>query len=119
MVVSQGEIIDHGGYTDLIMRSKILRDFVHSTTATDTEQVSSPMNEFGNFTDGSRSVPATPLERIHNPFRFSETDIEPDESEPMIVEIEEEKKKIIQTETIQTGSVSYSFIFFITINNSL
>ena len=47
MVVSQGEIIDHGGYTDLIMRSKILRDFVHSTTTTDTEQHPFQMNEFG------------------------------------------------------------------------
>ena len=51
-------------------------------------------------------MPATPLERIHNPFRFSESDIEQDESQPMTLEIEEDKKKIIQTETIQTGSVS-------------
>ena len=47
MVVSQGEIIDHGAYTDLILRSKILQDFVHSTTTTDTEQYSSQMSEFG------------------------------------------------------------------------
>lgn len=49
MVVSQGEIIDHGGYTDLIVRSKILRDFVHSTTTTDTEQYTSQMSEFGKY----------------------------------------------------------------------
>jgi ABC-type transport system involved in cytochrome bd biosynthesis fused ATPase/permease subunit len=38
IVVSQGEIVDHGSYADLIIRSKILRDFVHSATTSDTEQ---------------------------------------------------------------------------------
>jgi ABC-type methionine transport system ATPase subunit len=38
IVVSQGEIVDHGSYADLMIRSKILRDFVYSVSTSDTEQ---------------------------------------------------------------------------------
>jgi hypothetical protein len=43
---------------------------------------------------------------IHNPFQFPENDVQQDESQPVPIEIEEEKEKIIQKEVIQTGSVS-------------
>jgi hypothetical protein len=46
---------------------------------------------------------------IHNQFESPDNEIEQDESQPMILEIEDEKKKIIQKETIQTGSVSSFF----------
>ncbi len=38
IVVSQGEIVDHGSYDILMIRSKILRDFVHSVATSNTEQ---------------------------------------------------------------------------------
>jgi len=57
--------------------------------------------------ESQRSVPATPLEPIRNAFEFTENEIEQDESQSDTIEIEEEKEKIIQKETIQTGSVSY------------
>ncbi len=38
IVVSQGEIVDHGAYDELMIRSKILQDFVHSIATSDTEQ---------------------------------------------------------------------------------
>jgi hypothetical protein len=43
---------------------------------------------------------------MDNPFEFTENDIAQEELQPMIIEVEEEKKKIIQKENIQTGSVS-------------
>jgi hypothetical protein len=53
------------------------------------------------------------LERIDHPFEFNENDIVQEELQPMIIEVEDEKKKIIQTETIQTGSVSGFNLFFL------
>jgi len=40
LVISQGEIVDHGSYPDLIIRSNILRDFVKSVVTSDVEQSS-------------------------------------------------------------------------------
>lgn len=37
LVVSQGEIVDQGSYSDLMIRSKILRDFVHSIAISEAE----------------------------------------------------------------------------------
>lgn len=51
-------------------------------------------------------MPETPLERIANPFDFNTDDIEQEEAQPIPIEIEDEKKKIIQKENIQTGSVN-------------
>jgi ABC-type multidrug transport system fused ATPase/permease subunit len=48
IVVSQGEIVDHGSYNDLMIRSKILQDFVHSIATSNTEQSSHYTNEIGN-----------------------------------------------------------------------
>jgi hypothetical protein len=63
--------------------------------------------------ESPRSVPETPLELIHNPFQFSDSDILQDESQPATIEMEEEKEKIIQKEVIHTGSVSCYFFFTI------
>lgn len=43
---------------------------------------------------------------IHNPFEVNESDVQQVQLEPISVEIDEEKKYIIQKEIIQTGSVS-------------
>jgi len=48
IVVSQGEIVDHGSYNDLMIGSKILRDFVHSIATSNTEQYSRHASEIGN-----------------------------------------------------------------------
>jgi ABC-type transport system involved in cytochrome bd biosynthesis fused ATPase/permease subunit len=48
IVVSQGEIVDHGSYNDLMIGSKILRDFVHSIATSNTEQSSRHASEIGN-----------------------------------------------------------------------
>lgn len=37
-VVSQGEIIDQGSYSGLMIRSKTLQDFVHSVATSHTEE---------------------------------------------------------------------------------
>jgi hypothetical protein len=94
MVISQGEIVDHGSYNDLMIRSNILRDFVHSVVNSDTDQ-------------GQKSLPTTPSELIPNQFEISENDVQQQQSQPISVEVGEEVKKIIQKETVQTGAVSY------------
>ncbi len=47
IVLSQGEIVDQGSYNDLMIRSKILRDFVHSTATSDTKQYSRRASDIG------------------------------------------------------------------------
>lgn len=47
IVVSQGEIVDQGPYNDLIIKSKILRDFVHSVVTSDTDQYQRRASDFG------------------------------------------------------------------------
>jgi ABC-type methionine transport system ATPase subunit len=49
IVVSQGEIVDHGLYNDLMIRSKILRDFVHSVGTSDTEQYQRRTSDSGKY----------------------------------------------------------------------
>lgn len=59
----------------------------------------------------SISSSASPSELVDNPF---EPKTEADELQPMLDEVQEEKKKTIQKETIQTGSVRillYHFSF--------
>ncbi|CAF1308417.1 unnamed protein product, partial [Adineta steineri] len=98
IVVSHGEIVDYGLYNDLMIRSKILQDFVHSVVTSDTEQYSRQTST----TESLASIHTTSTELIHNP---SENDIQHDGSTVTTIAIEEEMKKIIQKETIQTGSV--------------
>jgi len=47
--VSQGEIVDQGSYDDLMIRSKILRDFVHSVATSDTEQYPRHASDIGKY----------------------------------------------------------------------
>jgi ABC-type multidrug transport system fused ATPase/permease subunit len=49
IVVSQGEIVDHGSYSDLMIKSKILRDFVHSIATSDAEQSSRHASDIGKY----------------------------------------------------------------------
>jgi ABC-type transport system involved in cytochrome bd biosynthesis fused ATPase/permease subunit len=47
IVLSQGEIVDQGSYNDLMIRSKILQDFVHSIANSDTKQYSRCASDIG------------------------------------------------------------------------
>ncbi|CAF3899223.1 unnamed protein product [Adineta steineri] len=92
IVISQGEIIDHGLYSDLIKRSNILREFIHSSNLSNKDQ-----HETNDERRPSISTP--PIEIVTNPLEITENK----EPEP----IQEEKKKLIQKETVQTGSVTF------------
>ncbi|CAF3222819.1 unnamed protein product, partial [Rotaria sp. Silwood2] len=110
IVVSQGEIIDHGTYNDLMIRSIILQDFVHSIALSRTQHYQHQTSDI----ESPKSIPTTPSELLHKSFEFTENDIQHDELHPTIIEIEEEKKKTIQKETIQTGSVKLNvFLIYI------
>lgn len=63
-------------------------------------------------------APSSPIELIHNPFQNIEADIANDQSQLSTVailptEAEEAGKKLIQTETIQTGSVSCIVTYYL------
>ncbi|CAF4436758.1 unnamed protein product, partial [Adineta steineri] len=73
IVVSHGEIVDYGLYNDLMIRSKILQDSVHSVVTSDTEQYSRQTST----TESLASMHRTSTELIHNP---SENDVEHDGS---------------------------------------
>ncbi len=47
IVVSQGEIVAQGTYSDLMIKSKILRDFVHSIAISDAEQTPRRLSDLG------------------------------------------------------------------------
>jgi hypothetical protein len=49
-VVSQGEIVDDGPYADLIIGSKILRDFVHSIDTSEREPYQRQTSDIGKGT---------------------------------------------------------------------
>ena len=49
IVASHGEIVDQGPYNELIRKSKILRDIVHSVATSDTEQYQHRANDFGEY----------------------------------------------------------------------
>ncbi|CAF4884216.1 unnamed protein product, partial [Rotaria sp. Silwood1] len=77
MIVSEGEIVDHGSFNDLMLRSKILQDFLHSIDTSNAERSQHrgndlayvnhyPLNSF-IVLETSRSVPTTPLELVSNP----------------------------------------------------
>ncbi|CAF2155180.1 unnamed protein product [Rotaria magnacalcarata] len=101
IVVSQGEIIDHGSYNDLMIRSNILQDFVHSVPTSHDEDYQRRTSDL----ESSKSIPTTPSELIANPFESIENDTQQDELQPVLNEIAEEKRKTIEKEFVQTGSV--------------
>ncbi|CAF0741409.1 unnamed protein product [Adineta ricciae] len=96
MVINDGEIADQGSYNELIRRSKTLRDFIHSTAISDSDEFVRRASE----TESIRSLPSVPQELIENHSGEHE-----EEEQIVSVEIPEEETKIIQKETIQTGSV--------------
>jgi ABC-type transporter Mla maintaining outer membrane lipid asymmetry ATPase subunit MlaF len=49
LVVSQGEIVDQGSYSDLMIRSKILRDFVHSIATSGIEHEPRRTSDIGKI----------------------------------------------------------------------
>ncbi|CAF1415524.1 unnamed protein product [Rotaria sordida] len=103
IVISQGEIVDHGLYSDLIQRSKILREFVHSIALSEKEQYQYEINDI----ERRQSISTPSKELVSNPLEITKNDVQQKiESQSITVEIEEEeKKKLIQKETVQTGSV--------------
>jgi ABC-type methionine transport system ATPase subunit len=103
IVLSQGEIVDQGSYNDLMTQSKILQNFVHSTATSSTEQ--HPHRTSSVVLETQTSVPMTPLELIPNSFQINDDGIQQETLQTAAIEIEDEQKKLIQKETIQTGSV--------------
>jgi hypothetical protein len=65
-----------------------------------------------------KSNPASPSEVVPNPFDFIANDAQQDESQPISIEVEEETTKIIQKETVQTGSVSYFLRYDLILSDS-
>ena len=110
IVVSRGEIIDEGSYDDLINTSKILREFVQSTATSDNQE---------QYQCQISSVPASPEEPSDNPLIILDNDLQQDQLQSPPNEIEEEKKKLIQKETVQTGSVSSIVCYLITFNDGI
>ncbi|CAF5196493.1 unnamed protein product, partial [Rotaria magnacalcarata] len=101
IVVSQGEIIDHGSYNDLMIRSNLLQDFVHSVPTSHDEDYQRRTSDL----ESSKSIPATPSKLTANPFETIENDNQQDELQPVLNAIAEEKRKTIEKEFVKTGSV--------------
>jgi len=55
--------------------------------------------------EGQNSIPASAAELVQNPLEITDNTLQQNESKPLPIEIGEEKKKLIQKETVQTGSV--------------
>lgn len=64
------------------------------------------------FLERRQSISTSTTDLFSNPLEVTENDVQKIESEPIIVEIEEEKKKLIQKETIETGSVSSDLLLY-------
>jgi hypothetical protein len=70
------------------------------------------------FLERQQSISTSPTDLFSNPFSIIENDVQQTGSEPIAVEIEEEKKKLIQKETVQTGSVSFDLFFYCIIKSN-
>ncbi|CAF4159712.1 unnamed protein product [Rotaria magnacalcarata] len=84
-----------------MIRSNILQDFVHSVPTSHDEDYQRRTSDL----ESSKSIPTTPSELIANPFESIENDTQQDELQPVLNEIAEEKRKTIEKEFVQTGSV--------------
>ncbi|CAF1296123.1 unnamed protein product [Rotaria sp. Silwood1] len=51
MIVSEGEIVDHGSFNDLMLRSKILQDFLHSIDTSNAERSQHRGNDLAKWAD--------------------------------------------------------------------
>ena len=64
------------------------------------------------FLERQQSISTSTTELFSNP--LEENDVQQTESEPITVAIEEEKKKLIKKENVETGSVSFDlFLVFV------
>ena len=48
-VVHEGEIVDHGPYNELVVSSKTLRELIHSTATSDSDQYSRRVSDTGTW----------------------------------------------------------------------
>ncbi|CAF1083600.1 unnamed protein product [Rotaria sordida] len=102
VVVSRGEIVDHGPYDELMNKSKILRDLVYAIVTEGNERRASDAD--------ARTPPTSPIEISENIFKTigdkaqNET-IKSATVEIPLNELKEKKDKLIQKETVETGSV--------------
>ncbi|UJR38757.1 hypothetical protein I4U23_031422 [Adineta vaga] len=106
VVISHGEIVDHGSYNELMQKSKILKELVHSVVTSEKEQ----HQQQASKVEMRKRAPATPIELIQNPCHKIQDDIPNDQSQLTTIEIipsdiEEVEKQLIQKEVLQTGSV--------------
>ncbi|UJR25517.1 hypothetical protein I4U23_006863 [Adineta vaga] len=108
IVVSRGEFIDQGHYNELMNKSKILRELVQSIVTERKESTAEP------------KTPITPsLDVFDDVLKAAVDDIQHETSKPATTEItsseiKEKKDKLIQKETIETGSVKLNvFLIYI------
>ncbi|CAF0750239.1 unnamed protein product [Rotaria sp. Silwood1] len=106
VVVSRGEIIDHGPYAELMNNSKILRDLVSAIIMEATERKLSDTEP--------KTPPRSPIEINENIFKTAADKIQEETTTVEVTtrELKEEKDKLIQKETVETGSVK--LIVFLT-----
>jgi hypothetical protein len=68
------------------------------------------------FLERQQSISTPPIELVSNPLEINENDVQQTELQPITVGIkEEEQKKLIQKETVETGSVSSNLFFYVII----
>lgn len=117
VVVHDGEMVDQGSYQALLTRSKVLREFIHSTTTTTT--TTDMGHESRRASDAGVCAHSVASRCVDGPMFVSEsirslgsiptepTQVLDESNEPVVsLPTDEENTKIIQKETIQTGSVS-------------
>ncbi|CAF3640789.1 unnamed protein product [Rotaria sordida] len=102
VVVSRGEIVDHGPYDELMNKSKILRDLVYAIVTEGNERRASDAD--------ARTPPTSPIEISENIFKTIGDKAQNETIKSATVEIpsnelKEKKDKLIQKETVETGSV--------------
>ena len=118
----QGAIVDQGSYHDLMAKSMILRDLVHSVGNTSKEQYqrqTSDLSEceavfvrmfIADISESQKSLSPTPSQLSLNRFQTMESvDQEQPELQSVSIDMEVEKKDTVQKEHIHTGSVSSMF----------
>jgi len=64
------------------------------------------------FLERQQSISTPPIELVSNPLEITENDVQQTELQPITVGIKEEQKKLIQKETVETGSVSSNLFFY-------
>ncbi len=70
------------------------------------------MHSFFLFLERQQSISTPLIELVSNPLEITENDVQQTELQPITVGIKEEQKKLIQKETVETGSVSSNLFFY-------